>query len=165
MRYFATYLVFFGLVLSGCGSSSDDESTPLVGKWITEACEQVSDTNNVLVDVWARGIYEFTEQGAILFGLEIYSDSNCITFSSTQSGNSAADYNDLGPLQLQEGVDGGSLVIEMGTGTQFLSIDAFYTISNNVLCFSDAFTFEVFSFGIAESGTTAIDFNNCLAKP
>ncbi len=165
MNNFVTYIFFLGLVLSGCESNGNDESNPLAGKWITEACEQVSDTNNVLINFWAKGAYEFTEQGTILYGFEIYSDSNCITFSRTQLGNNAAVYKNLGPLNLQEGVDGGGLEIGMGTRTQFLSIDAFYTISNSVLCFSDVFTFEVFNFGIAQSGTAAIDFNRCLRKP
>jgi len=170
MKTHGICLSIFWLLLSGCDSdsSSNNESSPLLGTWVTEACEQASDSNGALINLWLKGLYEFTAQGTILLGNETYSDSNCITLSSTiplNNGAIPAIYQDLGPTLLQEGIDGGGLSIEISAGAQLLSIDAFYTINNSALCFSDVFTFEALTFALSEAGTAAIDFNNCLTRP
>ena len=157
-------------ILSGCGGGTDETqpASPLIGVWITESCEQASDSNGTLVNIWLKALYEFTTQGEILIGREEYSDSNCVTHNNTVEPttlNTSVTYQDRGTKLLQEGIDGGGLLIEMGTGNQFVSVDAFYTINNSLLCFSDAFAFEALGFGVSESGTDAIDFNNCLIMP
>lgn len=157
-------------ILSGCGGGTDEIQpiSPLMGVWITESCDQASDSNGTLVNFWLKALYEFTTQGEILIGREEYSDSNCVTLNNTVSPatvNTPITYQDGGAKLLQEGINGGGLLIEIGAGAQLLSIDAFYTINNNSLCFSDAFTFDALGFGISELGTDAIDFDNCLIMP
>jgi len=160
-------LVLSLILLSGCGggdSNNTDTTSSLVGVWVTESCEQASDSNGTLQNIWIKGLYEFTNQGKVLLGKELYLDSNCITISSTQTPAeqiTPITYKDQGSRLLQEGINGGGLQIS----NQSLSIDAFYTINNNSLCFSDAFTFEALKFGISQSGTDAIDFNKCLTTP
>ncbi|MDH5446841.1 MAG: hypothetical protein OEY52_14925 [Gammaproteobacteria bacterium] len=164
-------LVISLIILSGCGSGDTNNtqpSTPLLGVWVTESCEQISDKNEVPQNIWFKGLYEFTDQGKILLGAEQYSDSNCITHSKTRTPaevNVPITYQDHGPQTLQEGINGGGLLIEIGEGDQLISTDAFYTIQNNSLCFSDAFTFEALKFSNSGPGTEAIDFDNCLVRP
>ena len=158
-------------MLSACGGGGNNDASstsPLIGVWVTESCKQVSDTNGAPLNIWRKALYEFNDKGEVFAGGEQYSDSNCITLSNTQAPtevNVPVTYQDHGSLTLQEGIDGGRLLIEIGSGNQLLSIDAFYTINNNSLCFSDAFTFEALGFGISQSGTDAIDFTKCLTKP
>lgn len=140
----------------------------MLGIWITESCERASDSNGVLVNTWLKALYEFTAYGTIRIGHERYTDSNCSSPSDTMDPAEAQipiTFTDQGEVLLQEGVDGGGLLIEMGEGQQFVSIEAFYTINNDSLCFSDAFTFEALEFGISQTGTDAIDFENCLTMP
>lgn len=154
-------------MLSGCGGGDSNNTSPLIGIWITESCEQASDNNGTLQNIWLKGLFEFTNQGKILIGNEIYSDSNCITQTNNTPLTEVipVTYQDHGSQTLQEGIEGGGLLIETGTGNQILSIDAFYTINNNSLCFSDVFTFEALGFGASEARTIAIDFDNCLTRP
>ena len=156
------------LLTTGCNSDSNTNISPLLGIWVTESCAQASDSNGIPVNVWVKSLYEFTTYGTIRLGREEYTDSNCVTFSDVVAPAEAQipiTYTDQGQVLLQEGIAGGDLLIEMGEGAQFLSVKAFYTINNGSLCFSDAFTFEATTFGISQSGTDAIDFNNCLTMP
>jgi len=159
------------VVIPGCGGGGADDAqstSPLIGTWVTESCEQASDSNDMLLNTWAKGLYEFTNQGTIRIGNEQYSDSNCTVPGSTQAPSDTAIpiiYKDNGSQLLQEGINGAGLLIEVGTGSQVSSVDAFYTINNNSLCFSDAFTFEALTFGISEIGASSIDFGSCLSRP
>jgi len=158
-------------MLPGCGGSgsNDTQSTsPLIGVWVTETCKQASDSNGVPLNVWGKGLYEFTNQGTIRLGNEQYLDSNCAVRGTPQALTDTTisiTYKDNGSQLLQEGINGAALLIEIGTGNQVSSVDAFYTINNNSLCFSDAFTFEAFTFGVSELGASSIDFSNCLIRP
>ena len=157
------------LLITGCeNSNNNNNNSPLLGVWVTESCVQASDSNGSPINLWLKALYEFTTQGTIRFGLEEYTDSNCVTLSNVvdpAESQVPISFTDQGEVLLQEGINGGGLLIEMGTGAQFVSIDAFYTINSNVLCFSDAFTFEALTFSVSQSGTDAIDFNNCLTRP
>lgn len=157
------------LLLTGCENNNNGDQSPLLGAWVTESCDQASDSNGAPIDLWVKGLYEFTAQDTIRFGHEGYSDSNCtilVTTSTTPSevGFSTA-YQDLGSQMLQEGVNGGGLLIGVSTGGEYLPIDGYYIINNNSLCFSDVFTFEALGFGISEVGLSAIDFDHCLIRP
>ncbi|MEJ2609380.1 MAG: hypothetical protein P8179_04640 [Candidatus Thiodiazotropha sp.] len=159
-------LLFF--VISGCNQDDDSEKSPLLGVWVTDACEQAFDESDEPVNTWMKGLYTFTNYGTIQKRFKTYSDSNCTTLSTPSSLEEAEipiTYFDQGKKLLKEGINGGGLLIEMGAGEEFLSIDAFYTIKNGTLCFSDAFTFEALQFGITETGTDDIDFENCLVRP
>ena len=162
-------VVLLSAVLSGCGGGDSDPFTsPLLGVWITELCEQAIDNNGVPVDSWVRGLYEFTVQGTIRRGSEVYSDANCVTLVSTTAPSDLTvpfTYKDNGPELLQEGINGAALFVEFGSGDQVASVNGFYTINNGSLCFSEAFTFGVSTIGVSESGSLSINFNNCLARP
>jgi hypothetical protein len=156
-----------GLLATGCNGNNDTNSSPLLGVWVTESCEQASDSNGMFVNFWLKGLYEFTEHGTLLKGYEEYTDSSCEIPHDTVEPHEDTipiTYTDQGQVVLQEGINGGELVIEMGEGTGLVSVDGFYTINSGSLCFSDAFTFEATEFGITQSGADAIDFDHCLTK-
>lgn len=169
MKIIGIILSLTTLLIGGCENSNNDSSnSPLLGVWVTESCEQASDNTGAPVNVWLKSLYEFTDQGSIRVGREEYTESNCSTASNLvepSEGQVPIKYTDQGQVLLQEGINGGSLFIEMGEGAQLVSLDAFYSINNGSLCFSDAFTFEALTFGISQSGTDAIDFSNCLTRP
>lgn len=160
-------LCLIALLVVGCSDGDSDSRSPLLGVWITEACDQASVSNGSPVNVWIKSIYEFTSLGTIRIGREEYTDSGCqasVNVLDPTEGEVLITYVDQGEVLLQEGIDGGSLFIDMSTETQSLGMDAFYTINNDTLCFSDAFTFGAVTFGISETGTDAIDFESCLVR-
>jgi hypothetical protein len=121
------------LLVVGCGNSDSNSSSPLPGLWITEACDQASDSNGSPVMVWIKSIYEFTSLGTIRIGLEEYTDSSCqVSGNVIEPTESQAliTYIDQGEVLLQEGIEGGSLLIDMSTDMQSMSMDAFYTINH-----------------------------------
>lgn len=156
-------IIVISVFLLGCNNNS----SPLVGSWVTESCEQLSDESGSLLNIWAKGIYEFTNQSTILFSPEVYSDANCENLSNPQPniiGESSVTYIDLGQELLQEGIDGGGLTIIFDTGSQSFSFDGYYTINNNVMCLSDSFTFGALGLSVSQAGSDAIDFGACLLK-
>jgi len=167
MNFKIIFYVILLVLLSGCGGEETDESPSLKGTWITESCEQATDANGSLSAVWMKALYTFTDQNTILLEHELYADLNCTTMSNATNieGNFNITYQDQGPLLLQEGINGGGIFIETNFNNQLQSLNGYYTINNNVLCFSDAFRFEALLFGISGLGDLAIDFNNCLARP
>ena len=157
----------FSVFISSCGGSDGDVS-PLVGTWETEKCELASDLGSTTVNSWVKGIYEFTSSGRILLGKEIYEDSNCVVQKQLIDTSESPDYiryYDRGEVLLEEGIDGHELTIDMDSGSQPMSISAFFTINGGELCFSRAYIFEPSRFGMYESANPEIDFDNCLRKP
>jgi hypothetical protein len=155
------------LLVVGCDDNDSDSRSPLLGTWITEACEQAYDSNGLPVNIWIKSIYEFTSLGAIRIGLEEHTDPSCQKSSNVLEPTenlTLISYIDQGEVLLQEGISGGSLYIDMSNATESLSIDSFYTINDGTLCFSGAFTFGALTFGITQTGTDAIDFENCLVR-
>jgi len=147
----------------GGGGSADGGNTEsaLVGTWKTQECAAVEN------DIWLKGIFQFTSDGAILVGNEQFTDSNCISKVATQEPLSiqTITFEDSGNILLQEGIDGAGLKITVSSVSNTLSRNAFYTINNGVLCFSEAFTLEALGIGITEAGLSTIDFSSCLEKP
>ncbi len=161
-------LIIISFLIVGCQGDRSNNISPLLGNWITNSCEQASDSGGSPINKWLVGLFEFTPQGTIRFGHKEYADSDCVTLNSSvapANGDIPVMYNDKGPQTLQEGIEGDKLLIEMGSGDQFVSREAYYTINDGKLCFSDAFTFEALKFGISESGADAIDFSHCLVRP
>lgn len=162
-------LIALCLLLGGCPShDTGTNQSPLVGAWISDSCEQSFDSSGSPVNAWIRSLYEFTSQGTIRLGREEYADANCVTLHGSVAPvelDVPVMYVDKGPQALLEGIEGAGLVIEMGSGEQLLSVEAYYTINGGKLCLSDAFTFEALRFGISESGNDAIDFSHCLIRP
>ncbi len=157
-----------GSLVSACNSDDEKNESPLLGLWITESCEQATDSSDMPVNTWLKGLFEFTRGGVILLGHEYYSDSNCIQLTERKEPMEAEVpilYTDYGQTILEEGISGNGLAIEMGEGVQHFAVDAYYTINNGSLCFSDAFTFEAAVFGISQTGSDSIDFNHCLVSP
>lgn len=153
-------------LLIGCESSNTNSSLP--GVWQTESCQQATDSNGQPVNIWAKGIYDFTSQGTIRIGHKSYTDSNCSLLSTSQEPTEfpvTVTFQDKGQLILQEGINGSSLYIEMHTPGQMQSFDGFYTINSGSLCFSEAFRFEVFTFAVVPFDVVDINFNNCLTRP
>ncbi|MEW8624713.1 MAG: hypothetical protein AB2551_03060 [Candidatus Thiodiazotropha sp.] len=157
------------LFISGCGSDNDSDPSPLLGRWVTESCEQAKYEDGTPTNTWYRGYYEFTVFQTIQLEHSTYSDSNCTQFldvtSPPDNNILAATYQDTGERQLQEGISGRGLTIELGEDERRIDVDAFYTINNGSLCFSDAFTFEALIFGVSETGSDNIDFEHCLTRP
>ncbi len=153
------------LFLSACDNNTS--SSPLVGNWITESCEQMSDTNGAPMDFWVRGLYEFSAKGKIRLGMRGYSDSNCQTqmqYTSPGPQDAPFTFEDLGETFLQEGIEGRGLRVSVVSVSQSLEVSAYYVIDNNKACFSEAFTFHARRTGVSESGADAIDFDNCLRR-
>ncbi len=155
------------MLLIACDNSNDN--SPLIGSWITVECGQVTTIDGSSINYWNRAIYEFTSAGTIKRGWQIFSDSNCTTQTKIQPPADISDfevsYLDTGEIMLAEGIDGYSLTISFSSAVSSLSIDSFYSVNNNLLCFSDVFTFDVFEFGLYEGGASEIDFNSCLTRP
>ncbi|MES9834125.1 MAG: hypothetical protein ABW139_17955 [Candidatus Thiodiazotropha sp. DIVDIV] len=171
--YITLVVAFF--TITGCGNddsrSNDTEQSPLLGVWLTESCEPVPQNETNVTTRWAKSYYEFTSFDTIRIKLELFSDSDCTLNYPTHETEEPIEnpipitYLDTGELLLQEGVSGGGMTINFGVAEQQVSVDAFYTINQGRLCFSDAFTFEVLKFGISEIGQAEIDFENCLTRP
>ena len=166
-RNYSTYCLF--LLLIGCNGSSN--KSPLLGSWVTESCKQSTNSSGEPQDIWLRGLYQFTTKGKILYDTDKYEDSDCISLKNniiTSENTINFTYQDSGAVVLQEGIDGGELLIEMnpeGPILEPISVKGFYTINNGTLCLSDAFTFEANRFGVSELSSDDIDFNNCLIRP
>ncbi len=145
-----------------CGSITD--SSPLVGRWITESCEQLTDDNANLIDVWVRGIYDFSADGDIRMTMREYADSNCQKQTAGVNADTGftISYEDLGEEFLQEGIDGRGLRVTYGSGLLSFSAKGFYVIDGDKACFSEAFRFDATGFGGSIGGADAIDFTSCL---
>jgi len=166
MRYL--FLLLSVIAFTGCSednNSKNNENSPLLGKWDTQLCEQIIDSSNTPpTTTWAKGTYEFFQNGDILFSTNSYTDSNCTTiaFNTLNTTSSIASFLDLGETTLEEGISGNKLNIELQGPDQTISTNGFYTINNNTLCFSLSYSFEPSSFGISLSERAPIDFTDCL---
>lgn len=156
-------ITILALALMSCGggdsTSNTNTTSELVGIWTTQECKSID-------SIWIKSIYEFTNTGSILLGIEQFSDANCITSiernDPTASTVTTFVFEDSGSILLEEGIEGGGMKITFTTASTELAVSAYYTINNNILCFSEAFTFEAGLFGISESGESAINFSSCL---
>ena len=167
-------------MLSGCGGDNDSSQSVLVAVWMTKTCEQATDNNGALRDIWGKGLYEFTTtevitvdqvtystHGTIRLGRLMYADSNCVNATDT---NVPAEieppvlYADGGQELLQEGIPGNKLIISLTAPNSIQSVSGFYTLDTDSLCFSENLTFEPFVFKLSPTGPINIDFENCLVK-
>lgn len=152
-------------LLVACDNST--ASSPLVGNWITESCEQMKDANDQPLDYWVRGLYEFSPEGKIRLGLRGYSDSNCqaqVRYDPPSSLGIPFTFEDLGEAFLQEGIDGRGLRVTVGSALLPLEVSGYYIIDNDRVCFSEAFRFYATGAGVSEIRGGAIDFDNCLRQ-
>ncbi|MFK5914192.1 MAG: hypothetical protein QM484_07440 [Woeseiaceae bacterium] len=152
------------IIIASCDNS---EEQTLIGSWKTVACEQAKDINGNTINYWSKGVYEFSEIGTILFYSEPYNDSQCTIKADAPSPPNygpSATFEDRGEVILQERINGHTFYMSMGSQQSTISLEAFYAISNQNLCFSNIFKFEPFVFGIFTSGSDSIDFEKCLSK-
>lgn len=154
-------------LLVGCDSASTEQS-PLAGVWVPTSCEQPESVNSVTSDVWVSNVFQFTADGEILLGQREYTDADCGSLkSSTQPERMdefTVRYSDKGPQQLEEGISGRKLTIEVESTKNQFSVDAYFTINDGLACFSDVFTFKALSFAVSQGGMEAIDFEHCLQR-
>ena len=73
-----------------------------------------------------------------------------------------ATFQDIGEEPLQEGLSGHRVNITFLSPDQIITTEAFYTISDNVLCFSLSYSFEPTSFRVSPNVIPDIDFTRCL---
>jgi len=161
-------LILFVIFLVYCHvdeKASQISGSPLLGVWQTESCKEITDENGISLNLWARGIYHFLPNGDINAALEPYSDSNCTIIDATFSSANTltvATFQDIGEEPLQEGLSGHRVNITFLSPDQIITTEAFYTISDNVLCFSLSYSFEPTSFRVSPNVIPDIDFTRCL---
>ena len=166
MKYFS--VIFTIILFTGCGdvnNTPDNANSPLLGIWETQSCQQFIDSsNNPPFEIWSKATYEFLLNGDIIFLANNYTDANCTTiaFNTLNPVSPIAVFQDLGETTLEEGISGHKLNIEIRAPDQTISTNGFYTINNNILCFSQSYSFEPSSFGISIIERTPIDFTKCL---
>jgi hypothetical protein len=168
MRKALFSLVLLGL-LAGCQQNdSGDQSMSLEGSWITNACVQATDINDNPLDFWAKGLYEFHDNGSLVPVLRAYSNSSCTgAYEETilaDIGTAQLSYFELGTLTLEEGIDGGEFTLTMVYNNEALSTDGFYTVNGNELCLSANIRLDPIGITTSQVESTAIDFENCLTR-
>ncbi len=163
-------IVVLGLSIVSCNhSNGSNDSTPLSGKWITEACEQPEIINSMgdPVSFWGKGVYEFLDDGRIAYSVRIYNDSSCTgEYNEIQATAVDGDffmYKDLGNEILQEGISGRRVEITLPIPT-IRSAEGFCTTIQGALCFSDNLNFNAFSWSTSDAEYTSIDFESCLRR-
>jgi len=156
------------VIISACSNSDNNNNSPIVGKWLTEACEQAPLEMGPYEGEWGKGIYEFTQENTIKTSVQLYFGSTCTvatTLIVPDNSGKYLSYTDSGSVLLKEGITGNKFTIIFTTSTPPATIDGFYNISNERLCFSDGFSFDPFYTRINGSATTTnnINFEKCLA--
>jgi hypothetical protein len=161
-------------LMAGCNSNDNSaERSPLNGYWITDVCEHVEWNSDMPAympsnEMWVKGIYEFKYGGQIRQFLQYYPDSSCTgdieLYEPTLEPNKYPTFADLGEETLEEGIQGGRILIDFPMIPNVLlgSVEGFYTINSGSLCFSQNLHFNAMSWGISEVGDTNIDFEQCL---
>lgn len=164
---YTSYL--FIVFLTSCSSSDNSQqnlNSPLLGSWETQACqENINSSFNPPLATFSKATYEFLQNGDIMYSPNSYTDSTCTTiaFNTLSPNHPVASFLDLGETTLEEGIPGNKLNIQIQTLDTILSTNGFFTINNNVLCFSYSYIFWPSSFGISVNERAPIDFSNCLA--
>jgi hypothetical protein len=154
-------LLLFTLI--GCENST--VNSPILGSWITQSCQQLTDFNGELVNFWAKSEYTFDASSNIHMQSTSYSDSNCISKSNTiqEEPHLVANFIDQGDGITQQGIDANKITIIFSTiPPPVITTSGYYKITNNQLCLSQSYHFNSASFGIGTVDDTEIDFSNCL---
>lgn len=164
--------IIFTIILFCTGCDTDNTPPPIEGKWVTQACEQTSDSPNPGLSRWSKGTYEFTTERELLIGSISYTDADCITHISTQAGtiaNTQISFSHLGATSVEEGVEAFGLSLLPYRDDRETVYDGVYTINNNILCLSETFSFGVTGYHLSglsgEPDKIRIDFTKCLEKP
>lgn len=163
------FLIIIMLLIMGCQLTlSDNIVSPLRGKWLTDTCSQMTGSGAELLDAWGKGIYQFYPNGALVPSIERYSDSSCTGASTVietfYASTTPFSFQDLGEVTLQEGIQGGKIILDIDDGDAGIRIEGFYTINNDTLCLSDKINLEPFAISSSNAEGDAIDFAKCLSK-
>lgn len=166
-------VVLISVITIGCQHDNSNEATsPLMGAWLTNACElneipESSALKDSPLPFWGKGLYVFHVDGHISHDILAFEDSSCSGESrllKTQVENEdLLLFSDLGQEILEEGVEGGRIMITINLDEPG-TIEGFYTINSGSLCFSDRLNFHAFFWLGREIESKAIDFENCLSK-
>ncbi len=158
-------IVYLFFILVGCDNSSGNSA--IIGSWVTDACQQLTDQNSQPVNVWAKSTYTFDASGSIYLESISYSDSNCVTKSNAIQAEPflAAIFTEQGPVTTSQGIEANKITITFdGAPPLIASTSGYYKVTNNQLCLSEAFRFGAGSFGIRRIDDTKINFIDCLTK-
>lgn len=161
MIKYGLLLLLFALI--GCDKST--VNSQILGSWITQSCQQLTDSNGEQFNVWAKSEYTFDSSSNIYMQTTLYSDSNCISKSNNIQDESylVANFIDQGDVITQQGIDANKIIIIFSTmPPPVTTTSGYYIISNNQLCLSQSYHFNSASFGIGTVNDTEIDFSNCL---
>ena len=101
--------------------------------------------------------------------MQFYTGSTCTVATTLFEPDNVGEtysYIDTGATTLEEGIDGNKFSLIFSQGTSPTSIDGFYNINNNVLCFSDGYIFKPYFVGLNGSASTTnnINFEQCFVK-
>jgi hypothetical protein len=162
-------ILFLLITISGssCSNSSSAQNSAIIGSWVTDACEQLTDSKDQPVDVWAKSTYTFDSKGNIYLKSASYSDSDCLTKSNAINSDAmlVAIYSEQAPIINSQGKKANRILITFSSAPPpQATTSGYYKITNNQLCFSESFHFYAGSFRKSNSDDTEIDFNNCLTK-
>lgn len=158
-------IILFCFTLIGCNNSSDKSA--IIGSWVTNTCQQLTDTNSHPVNVWAKSTYEFDIIGNIHLVSTSYSDSDCITISNAINDPSfiVATFTEQDEVTTSLGIEANAITITFSSAPPPIVVTSgYYKITNNQLCLSESFHFDAGGFGIGQADDTEIDFNSCLTK-
>ena len=155
------------LIVAGC-RGTNNQSSPLVGSWLTDACSQMTESNGDVLDIWGRGVYQFYANGAVVPRARLYSDSSCSgnfeLLSQLDVSNTPFSFEDCGEEALEEGVDGGRLIFSIVVDGEMNDIEGFYYLNDGVLCLSDNINLEPFAISSSSLELESIDFEKCLSR-
>lgn len=158
-------ILFLSYALISCNNNSDNSA--IIDSWVTDACEQLTDSNSQPVNVWAKSTYEFDSSGNIFFAPTSYSDSDCVTVSNAINASPimVATFTEQGEVTTSQGIEANAITINFSSAPPpTVTTSGYYKITNNQLCLSESFHLDAGSFGIDLVSNTEIDFSNCLTK-
>ena len=158
-------IMLLGVTLASC--TNNTENSDIIGSWITDACEQLTDSNNQPVNVWAKSTYTFDTLASIYIESTSYSDSNCITKSNaiTTTLILLANFSEQGPVTTSQGIEANTITISFSSASPpIITTSGYYKITSNQICLSEGYHFGASSFSIGKTNDTEIDFINCLTK-
>lgn len=160
-----TGVIFLSFALISCNNST--ENSAIISSWVTDTCEQLADSNNQPVNVWAKSTYIFDTNGDIHYLPTSYSDSDCITTSNEINGTPVivATFTEQGEVTTSLGIEANEITVTFSSAPPpVVSISGYYKITNDQLCLSESYHFDAGRFGITQTNYTEIDFSNCLTK-
>jgi hypothetical protein len=138
------------------------------GCWVTENCGQMNDEDGNPIEYWGHMKVLFSQEGEIQILGEQFKNSSC-----TGQPNSTTEFNEIvvtyseGQPELDvSGVYASQIIVTSTFGDKDpFNVGTLYYITDKYrLCLSENFNIGYSSVGVAQAGSTAIDFNSCLIR-